>query len=413
MAVLVSGFIASIAPELSAQEQRDSVRIYFRQGKTDFDPFYEGNARRFTDFINKAKGLQRDSLVTLDRVMVFATSSPEGAAEVNERLAYNRANLIADYLHQHFSFDQNAFEVDYKGLDWALFEQLVEADPLVPMRRELLSLIGEQDLKRIKVVRFQRTMDYLLDNVFPEMRSTLVVFEYRTAEAREAEAAEAARIAAEQERTRLEAERLAAEAEAERLARLMPPPLPDDGEEDFSLDQQETRPWSFYVKTNLLGLALLNANLAFEFEIGRHVSLSLPFYYSSWDWFVPQSKFRVVGSQPELRLWFRDNFSGPFIAAHGTVAWYNVALPNSEYRIQDRDGLNPAYGAGLNFGWRFRLDPRGRNRWGIELSAGGGWLHLDYDVFYNVEGGRYATSEVREYYGLDHASIAITYRFGR
>ncbi|MBR4524815.1 MAG: DUF3575 domain-containing protein [Bacteroidales bacterium] len=417
--ILLTVIACMIASLASAQVQRDSVKVYFRQGKSDFDAFYEGNARRLTDFTNKAKVLQRDTLVTLDRVMVIASSSPEGSTEVNEKLAYNRANKIADYLHQNIRFDENAFEVYFKDLDWDLFERLVEEDHYVPMRRELLGLIREHDLKRIKVVRFQRTWDYLLDNIFPEMRSTLIVFEYRTAEAREAEAAaaaaaaaEAARLAAEQERARLEAERRAAEEEAARLASLVPPPLPDD-DEDFSLDLQEARPWSWYVKTNLLGLALLDANLAFEFEMGRHMSISLPFYYSAWDWFTPQTKFRVVGTQPELRFWFRDNFSGPFIAAHGTVAWYNIALPNAEYRIQDRDGRNPAYGAGLNFGWKFRLDRNRRDRWGLELSAGGGWLHLDYDVYYNMEGGRLVSSEAREYYGLDHASIAITYRFGR
>ena len=193
--ILLTVIACMIASLASAQVQRDSVKVYFRQGKSDFDAFYEGNARRLNDFTNKAKVLQRDTLVTLDRVMVIASSSPEGSAEVNERLAYNRANNIADYLHQNIRFDQNAFEVYFKDLDWDLFEQLVEEDHYVPMRRELLGLIREHDLKRIKVVRFQRTWDYLLDNIFPEMRSTLVVFEYHTAEAREAEAAAAAEAA--------------------------------------------------------------------------------------------------------------------------------------------------------------------------------------------------------------------------
>ena len=114
--ILLTAIALLVASVASAQVQRDSVKVFFRQGKADFDPFYEGNARRLTDFINKAKGLQRDTLVTLDRVMVVASSSPEGAAEVNERLADNRAQKIADYLHQNFTFDQNAFEVYFNDL---------------------------------------------------------------------------------------------------------------------------------------------------------------------------------------------------------------------------------------------------------------------------------------------------------
>lgn len=411
--ILLTTIALLTASLASAQVQRDSVKVYFRQGQSVFEPFFNGNARRLNDFTNRAKALQRDTLVKLERVMVIASASPEGSAEVNERLAYNRAQKIADYLHQNFTFDQNAFEVYFNDLDWDLFQRLVEEDHYIPMRWELLSLIRERDLKRIKVERFQRSWDYLLDNIFPEMRTTLVVFEYKTAEMREAEARAAAEKA--------EAEAVAAEVRRQEEIRreeaaarsYSPPPLPDDEEDDFDLDLSESHPWSFYIKTNFLPWALLDANLALEFEMGRHLSVSLPVYYSAWDWFSPQSKFRVTGTQPELRLWFRDDFSGPFLAAHGTYGYYNVAIPNQEFRIQDRDGRTPAYGAGLNIGWKFRLDRNRADRWGLELSVGGGWLHLDYDCFYNVENGRYAASQVKDYYGPDHASVALTYRFGK
>ena len=121
----------------------------------------------------------------------------------------------------------------------------------------------------------------------------------------------------------------------------------------------------------------------------------------------------MIGTQPELRLWFRDDFSGPFFAAHGTVGFYNIALESGQYRIQDRDARTPAYGGGLNFGWKFRLDRRHADRWGLEISVGGGYLHLDYDLFYNVENGRYSTSKVQDYFGPDHAALTLTYRIGR
>lgn len=413
--ILLITLALSVAALASAQVQRDSVKVYFRQGQSQFDPFFNGNIRRLNDFTNRAKALQRDSEVTLERVMVIASASPEGSAEVNERLAYNRAQKIAEYLHQNFTFDQNAFEVYFNDLDWELFERLVEEDHYVPMRWELLSLIRERDLRRIKVERFQRSWDYLLDNIFPEMRTTLVVFEYKTAEMREAEARAAA------EKAQAEAEAIAAEAmrqeeirREEAAARsYSPPPLPDDEDDDFDLNLSEAHPWSFYIKTNMLPWVLLDANLGFEFEMGRHLSLSIPVYYSATDWFNVRTKFRLIGTQPELRLWFRGDFSGPFLAAHGTYGYYNVALPGAEFRIQDRDGRTPAYGAGLNLGWKFRLDRNRADRWGLEFSFGGGWLHLDYDCFYNVENGRYAASQVKDYYGPDHASVALTYRFGK
>lgn len=384
----------------SAQVLRDSVVVYFEQGKSAFDPFYEGNARRLQEFTNKAKALQRSTDLVIDRVVVESYASPEGSYEVNERLAYSRGQNILAYLRENFRFDENQYEVSFKDMDWALFERLVRDDPYVPKRRELLPLIENRDLTRIKVVRFQHAWDYMLENIFPEMRTTVVYFEYKGAPA--------------------EPEPVVVvtppEPEVEPVEEVKPvvlPPLPDDDEEFVPLDLSEKRPWSMYIKTNFLPWVLLDANLALEFEMGRHASFSIPVYYSAADWFRPRNKFRVIGTQPELRLWFRDDFSGPFFAAHGTVGFYNIALESGQYRIQDRDARTPAYGGGLNFGWKFRLDRRHADRWGLEISVGGGYLHLDYDLFYNVENGRYSTSKVQDYFGPDHAALTLTYRIGR
>ena len=397
---LLTTIALTLSSLASAQVLRDSVVVYFAQGKSAFDPFYEGNARRLQEFTNKAKALQRSTDLVIDRVVVESHASPEGSYEVNERLAYSRGQNILAYLRENFRFDENQYEVSFKDMDWALFERLVRDDPYVPKRRELLPLIENRDLTRIKVVRFQHAWDYMLENIFPEMRTTVVYFEYKGAPA--------------------EPEPVVVvtppEPEVEPVEEVKPvvlPPLPDDDEEFVPLDLSEKRPWSMYIKTNFLPWVLLDANLALEFEMGRHASFSIPVYYIAADWFRPRNKFRVIGTQPELRLWFRDDFSGPFFAAHGTVGFYNIALESGQYRIQDRDARTPAYGGGLNFGWKFRLDRRHADRWGLEISVGGGYLHLDYDLFYNVENGRYSTSKVQDYFGPDHAALTLTYRIGR
>ena len=401
--ILLTTIALSVCSLALAQPQRDSVKVYFQQGKSEFDPLFESNFRRLSDFTNKAKAVQRDSLVLLDRLVVLATASPEGTREVNERLAYERAQNIADYLHKTLRFDENALEVSFKEMDWDLFESLVRADDKIPAQAALLEAMASRKLEDLKVPRWQKTWDYLLKNVFPEMRKTLVVFEYRTAE----------QLAAAEP----EPEEPVVEPVVEPAPRrpvVTPPPLPDDGEDfDLDLEEEEEHSWSMYIKTNLAALALLDANLAVEFEMGRHFSFSLPVYYSAADWFSVKNKFRVFGTQPELRFWFRDDFSGPFLAAHGTFGWYNVAVASSTYRYQDLDAHAPTYGAGANVGWKFRLDRYRADRWGLELSLGGGWLHLNYDMFYNVENGRYSSSAVKDYYGPDHAAVTLTYRIGK
>ena len=393
-------FALSVSLLVSAQEaRRDSVKIFFPQGKAEFDPMFESNGRRLTDFINAAKQARRDSLLAPGRMTVVSCSSPEGPAALNERLSWQRATTVADYLRRNFGFDENTLEVDYARIDWALFDRLVRADAAVPARDRVLDAVAREDLDAIK--KMPASWKYLLDNIFPEMRATLVVFLYDIVPP----VPEAPVV-----------EPVAEEPVVEPAPQPRPqrpyvvPALPDDEEE---LDFSEETGTGLWLKTNLPALALLDANLALEVALGYRVSFSLPVYYSALDWFSPTAKFRGLATQPELRLWLHDGFYGPYVGAHGSFGWYNVALPGGQWRYQDREARHPAYGGGLGLGWRFRLDPRGADRWGLEIGLGAGYLHLDYDMFHNVENGRYARSEVRDYWGLDHASISLTYRLGR
>lgn len=397
-------FLLLAASAFAQTVQRDSVSVFFRQGKSEFDPYYEGNARRLFDFTNKAKQLQRSPDAQMERVIVISSASPEGSEEVNAKLTYNRAMNILSYLRRNLKFDENDFEIELKDLDWERFEALVEADPSVPGWAEFRQAMRHHNLTVLQIPRWQKTWDYLLENIFPLMRSTTVVFEYKTAEQEPAGEPAGQKTEPEQQG--------AAQPGWMTREPVVVPPLPDDDEEP-AYDFSEKRFWSMYVKTNLPAWALLDANLALEFEIGRHFSLSLPVYYSAADWFNVRDKFRVFGSQPEFRWWLRDDFSGLFVGLHGTVGLYNIATHRMDYRIQDRDGRTPAYGGGLNLGWKFRLDRARADRWGLELSVGYGYLHLDYDKFVNIKNGPWAGSFVEDYLGLDHASVAFTYRFGK
>lgn len=169
---------------------------------------------------------------------------------------------------------------------------------------------------------------------------------------------------------------------------------------------------SWYLKTNFLTYPLnLTANLAVEVEIGRHFSISVPFYYSSLDWFKNTIKFRMSGLQPEVRYWFRRDFTGFFAGAHATFGWYNVAV-GGRYRYQDHGGNSPVFGGGINGGYRLMLG--NHSRWALEFSLGAGYLPFYYDTFFNVENGALAESGLQNHYwGLDHAAVTLSFRFGK
>lgn len=401
---LLATIALAVSLVASAQEvRRDSVKVYFPQGKSELDPFFEGNGRRLLEFVNAAKQALREGQQT--RLLVVACSSPEGSPALNERLAYQRARSISDYLHANLDFDENLFEMDFNRIDWDLFDALVRSDDRIPARDEVLEAVRSRDVDALRAPRLRGSWDYLLKQVFPQMRATLAILEY----AEETAAPEPAPEPVEAEPAPTPAVRPEEPAPAPRPVYTVPA-LPDDDEE---LDFSEESGTGIWLKTNLPTLGLLEANLALELALGYRVTVSLPVYYSALDWFSPTTKYRLLATQPQLRLWVHDGYYGPFMDIHGTFGWYNFALPRSEWRVQDRDARHPAYGGGLGVGWRFRLDSHREDRWGLEFGLGGGYLHLDYDLFYNVENGRYARSEVRNYWGLDHASVSLTYRLGR
>lgn len=165
-----------------------------------------------------------------------------------------------------------------------------------------------------------------------------------------------------------------------------------------------------YLKTNLLGLGAAVVNLAFEVDIARHWSFSLPIYYSAWDYFKSTLKFRTFAVQPEFRYWFSRHNDGFFLGAHFSMAYYNLAFDGT-YRYQDRDGDTPALGGGLNVGYRTPLGKQGR--WKMEFSVGVGYYPLEYDIFHNTRNGALSHYEKRKYLGVDQASISLAYMFNR
>ena len=162
------------------------------------------------------------------------------------------------------------------------------------------------------------------------------------------------------------------------------------------------------IKTNAVALGLAIANAAVEIGWGEHCSVNLPFYYSAWDYFNTNKKFRMLGAQPEFRYWLRRG-EGWFFGAHAGVTYWNEAH-NDRYRYQDHDGKHPAYGGGLAIGHRWRFN----RHWAIEASVGGGVYRLYYDKFYNTprtKDGLMIESIKKTYWGIDQVAVSFSYSF--
>ena len=167
-------------------------------------------------------------------------------------------------------------------------------------------------------------------------------------------------------------------------------------------------PHTISVKTNSLGYGLLILNVAAEIDLSSRLSISLPIYYSGWDYFHVTTKFRVFSVQPELRYWL-PRAKGLFLGGHFGLTYFNIAT-NGRYRYQDTHRSEPAWGAGAAIGYRtyFKRD----SRWFVEFSAGLGVYDVRYEKFINEWNGRQTSSSIHTtYFGSDQLSVSFGYSF--
>lgn len=177
-------------------------------------------------------------------------------------------------------------------------------------------------------------------------------------------------------------------------------------EPKVACDSVTLEPRHWYIKTNGIGWVMGIANASFEFEVAKHLSFTIPMYWSSWNFPKHTTKLRILAYQPELRYWLNHD-GGFFGGVHFGIAWYNVAT-GGDYRWQDHNGHYPAYGAGISVGYR-TMPKNKRLKW--EFSLGGGFYHLYYDRFVNIKDGAKVDTRSRNLFLIDNATVSLVYSF--
>ena len=396
IATLLGLFSLALPQGLRAQQRTDSVRVFFRTGQSKFDPSFKNNGETINAFVQLMRESQADpSLeVEVEQVIINSSSSPEGSPAVNERLSRERQQSIMDYLNARLKVAQPDAERSSHVIDWEMLRSLVQEDTAMPQayRDNVLEKLDSADPLTINELKGSPSWKYLMDNIFPKMRTTLVVFVWEAWK-------------------ELEFPELSYDDPVEdhfvypEFARL---------DDHYSVKAAEKRPSTrdIILKVNMLVLPALVANAGIEIQPLPHFSISVPVYYSGINWFSEKVKFRVLGIQPELRYWLRKDMHGLFFNAHATFGWYNVAL-GGDYRYQDHAQKSPTFGGGVGVGYKVTLGRNNDSRWGLEMGIGGGVLPLHYDMYYNMHNGRLAGEDRHTYWGVDQAFISLTYRIGQ
>ena len=365
------------------------------------DSSFVDNAERMETIEEFLTGVRDDSLLNITAVDFKGTASPDGAYDFNVWLSENRLRTFKELINSYIDLPDSVIRANVTDIPWDEFRESV-ATSNIPKREEVLAVIDEGprlvpyfnnrriDARLLKLKAMDRgaVWETLKKPILFDLRYGDAVFYYQSLLPFET------------------ASYLNTLVSDLKIPEFLPVP-----------EQPELCEWMprFYIKSNLLGWAVAQANLAIEFDFAPHWSFAFPIYYSCWDYIKSTIKFRTLTYQPELRYWPRwgcgKGNEGFFVGAHFGLSYYNYAFDGKE-RWQDRDGKTPAIGGGVAIGFRM---PISRNkRWRMEFTAGAGVYPLDYDVFENTpnyKDGPLIDRRKKTYIGLDQLAVTFSYSF--
>lgn len=403
-----------------------NIEVHFKFDKYNLELDYMGNN---TSLQNFAQVIDSIGISNIDSIVVISQSSPEGVYEHNLMLSRNRANTIRKYLlNQHPELDE-ILHVYPDGESWSQLREYVKKDTLMKQSTidKVISVIDADVNIGTKKWRMEQLpiYKYLRSTYYPKIRNSAIYILYYS---------EIVPVLAIKQKSAVDTESVADnESVADTESAVVTGLVSDnesvaDNETDAVKDTtqvaQDTSSvaksnsvkeddWTrkLHVKTNAIGLGLGIANVAPEIDIAKHLSFTLPVYYSAWNYFKTTIKFRTLAVQPELRYWISPNNEGFFAGAHFGLAYYNFAA-DGDYRYQDHNGKKPAIGGGLSIGYVLPISDN--NRWRIEFSLGAGVYAVHYDKFFNTPNtkeGLMIDSGKMTYWGIDQAAISFVYTF--
>lgn len=378
----------------SKEQKRDAMHIRFRVSRNIIDPRYMNNADSLKRIVEWVDATKRDKMIDLVSVEFCGAVSPEGSVRFNRWLSNARLEALEKYVRNLIEIPEDIIVRNDHYIAWSELDEMVSNSDM-PNKEAILDIIrsentstGEQLDSRIDALKQldnEVTWWKLYHTYFKHMRNAYTVLVTQKSD-----------YALEYEKMMQPISPYVDLSQPMPIVPIMlvnPAPEPDKR--------------YMYIKTNLVGLGMLMANLAVEFDMGNKFSFVLPVYYSAVNYFKQTLKFRTFAVQPELRYWLKDNKDGFFIGAHAGFAYYNFAF-DGKWRYQDKDGKTPTLGGGLSAGYRMPISKD--ENWKLEFALGAGVYPLHYDVFHNEYNGQLYDTRKKTYFGLDNVMIGISYR---
>lgn len=403
----------------SGYARRDSVRVYFSINKGHFNPALGENAATMETFIRDIQAAV--SANDLDHIVIRGYASPDGPLSVNERLAKNRCEAIADYIVSRTGIGRDAVRTLPGGIAWDELRRLVTDNRSVPAREQILEILDSTSLRiypmggvtdrkaRLRSLAGGEPYRWMLGHLFPQLRYALALSICRKSDSDipqpDADRADDSPVTA---------DTLVAPCERDTVPTVCPDSLPGSGLSDTDMPAPDgTEPAAtdslrppyhlLALKTNLLYYGALLPNLELEWHCHDRWSVAVEGDIAWWGRYSEQKSYRLWLIDAEARHWIK-----PRAPWHGL--YVGLFAGGGLYDLQNGDtgkyGGGTLAGASLGYMW-----PIGRHL-SLEAGIGAGYLYTRIKEYRTYEGHHlYLRTKELHYFGPLKLKFSLAWRF--
>ena len=403
LALLSSIFVLGMSAQESGDGHSHSIRphvfkrysIFFNSGISDIDYAYQRNG----DILFKMK---EDIDATLDMdhaypdsLLILSSSSPDGDAVLNKKLARERAANVRRVLLQMFpELEKSVIVVGYHEANWDGLEQVLKTVSGFPQAEEMLSIInsGMDETRKEEALRAcAEGWDYLVANHLYSLRTSSVTLKV-TFDGRMDEY-----VLDTPDHQPIVVQEDVAVSEPD--PQHQPQPQPEDVDKKMLVG----------LKTNLLYDAAVVPNLGLEFYLGKRWSLVGNWMYSWWHSDPDYFCWRTYGGDLAVRRWFgkaskRKALTGHHVGLYGQMLTYDFLMGQDGILADDWN-----WAAGLEYGYSAHLS----RRLNLDFTVGAGYHWGEYDEYITLdEHYVWQATKRRRFIGPTKVEISLVWLIG-
>lgn len=183
-------FFQPVRERVKRRAEENSAYITYLPGSATISPTLANNHAELEKIAKSLHLAGKDSRgdLAVTGISITSYSSPEGSWDANLELSERRAAALEEYILEHFNLPAEcSVTAEGKGEDWDKLLKLVEEDPHVEEKEEVLRIMQGTDIfggreKQLMDLAGGRPYRYLMQRHFPELRRSDYRIEYTVPE---------------------------------------------------------------------------------------------------------------------------------------------------------------------------------------------------------------------------------------